>query len=142
MAFRELKPERAAAGSSLRAVNASVQSAWAAQRRKRIKDSLWWALPIIVVSGVVGSAMTRHAYFGVGFAVLVALVLVDLAYTKPGHVSLAGRRASGEAATALLAQVLPQAVDHLTPDGQVPADGQGGGFNLGMLEGLAGKLLG
>ena len=41
-----------------------------------------------------------------------------------------------------LSQVLPQAVDHLTPDGQVPAQGQGGGFNLGMLEGLAGKLLG
>ncbi len=41
-----------------------------------------------------------------------------------------------------LSQVLPHAVDHLTPDGQVPAAGQGGGFNLGMLEGLAGKLLG
>jgi Uncharacterized protein conserved in bacteria len=41
-----------------------------------------------------------------------------------------------------LSQVLPHAVDHLTPDGQVPATGQGGGFNLGMLEGLAGKLLG
>lgn len=41
-----------------------------------------------------------------------------------------------------LSQVLPQAVDHMTPDGQVPAQGQGGGFNLGMLEGLAGKLLG
>jgi len=41
-----------------------------------------------------------------------------------------------------LSQVLPAAVDHLTPDGKVPAEGQGGGFNLGMLEGLAGKLLG
>lgn len=41
-----------------------------------------------------------------------------------------------------LSQVLPHAVDHLTPDGQVPAQGQSGGFNLGMLEGLAGKLLG
>lgn len=41
-----------------------------------------------------------------------------------------------------LSQVLPHAVDHLTPDGQVPEAGQGGGFNLGMLEGLAGKLLG
>ncbi|MEO7053124.1 MAG: YidB family protein [Rhodanobacter sp.] len=41
-----------------------------------------------------------------------------------------------------LSQVLPHAVDHLTPDGQVPAAGQGGGFDLGMLEGLAGKLLG
>lgn len=41
-----------------------------------------------------------------------------------------------------LSQVLPHAVDHMTPDGQVPAQGQGGGFNLGMLEGLAGKLLG
>jgi uncharacterized protein YidB (DUF937 family) len=40
-----------------------------------------------------------------------------------------------------LAQVLPHAVDHLTPDGQVPDAGQGG-FNLGMLEGLAGKLFG
>jgi uncharacterized protein YidB (DUF937 family) len=39
-----------------------------------------------------------------------------------------------------LSQVLPHAVDHLTPDGQVPA--QGGGFDLGALEGLAGKLLG
>lgn len=100
MAFRELKPTRAAAGSSLWAVNTSVQSAWAAQRRKRIKDSLWWALPFTVVCGVVAAAMTRHAYFGVGFAVLVFLALADLAYTKPGHVSLAGSRASGEAATA------------------------------------------
>lgn len=41
-----------------------------------------------------------------------------------------------------LSQVLPHAVDHLTPDGQVPAAGQGSGFNLGMLEGLAGKLMG
>ena len=41
-----------------------------------------------------------------------------------------------------LAQVLPHAVDHLTPDGQLPDAGQGSGFNLGMLEGLAGKLLG
>ncbi|MEY9890738.1 hypothetical protein ABIA35_000719 [Catenulispora sp. MAP12-49] len=100
MAFRELKPTRASAGSSLRAVNTSVQSAWAAQRRKRIKDSLWWALPITVVCGIVASAMTRHAYFGVGFAALVLLALADLAYTKPGDVSLAGRRAAGEAATA------------------------------------------
>ena len=41
-----------------------------------------------------------------------------------------------------LSQVLPQAVDHLTPDGQLPPSGQGSGFNLGMLEGLAGKLFG
>ncbi len=41
-----------------------------------------------------------------------------------------------------LSQVLPHAVDHLTPGGEVPADGQGGGFNLGMLEGLAGKMFG
>lgn len=40
-----------------------------------------------------------------------------------------------------LSQVLPHAVDHLTPDGQLPAAGEGGGFNLGALEGLAGKLL-
>lgn len=40
-----------------------------------------------------------------------------------------------------LSQVLPMAVNHLTPDGQVPAAGQGAGFNLGMLEGLAGKFL-
>ncbi len=41
-----------------------------------------------------------------------------------------------------LSHLLPQAVDHMTPDGQVPETGQGGGFNLGMLEGLAGKLMG
>lgn len=41
-----------------------------------------------------------------------------------------------------LSQVLPHAVDHLTPGGQVPETGQGGGFNIGMLEGLAGKLMG
>lgn len=39
-----------------------------------------------------------------------------------------------------LSQVLPHAVDHLTPDGQ--ASQSTGGFSLGMLEGLAGKLLG
>ncbi len=37
-----------------------------------------------------------------------------------------------------LSQVLPHAVDHLTPDGQVPAAGQG--FDLGALTSLAGKL--
>ena len=41
-----------------------------------------------------------------------------------------------------LSQVLPHAVDHMTPDGHVPTPAQGGGFDLGMLEGLAGKLLG
>lgn len=41
-----------------------------------------------------------------------------------------------------LSNMLPHAVDHLTPDGQVPeqTQNQGGGFDLGMLEGLAGKL--
>lgn len=38
-----------------------------------------------------------------------------------------------------LAQVLPHAVDHLTPDGQAPAGG--GGFDLSMLGGLAERLL-
>lgn len=43
-----------------------------------------------------------------------------------------------------LSKMLPQAVDHMTPNGQLPGEQQepGGGFNLGMLEGLAGKLLG
>ncbi|WP_109125011.1 YidB family protein [Dyella sp. C11] len=40
-----------------------------------------------------------------------------------------------------LSQVLPHAVDHLTPEGQVPAQGQGG-FDLGSLTSLAGKLFG
>jgi uncharacterized protein YidB (DUF937 family) len=38
-----------------------------------------------------------------------------------------------------LAQYLPGAVNHLTPNGQVPASG-GSGFNLGELAGLASKL--
>jgi uncharacterized protein YidB (DUF937 family) len=41
---------------------------------------------------------------------------------------------------AQLSQVLPHAVDHLTPGGQVPEQGQTGGFDLGSLAGLAGKL--
>lgn len=40
-----------------------------------------------------------------------------------------------------LSQVLPHAVDHLTPDGQVPAQGTGG-FDIGSLASLAGKLFG
>jgi uncharacterized protein YidB (DUF937 family) len=39
-----------------------------------------------------------------------------------------------------LSSVLPHAVDHLTPNGQVPDQAQTGGFDLGALEGLAGKL--
>lgn len=39
-----------------------------------------------------------------------------------------------------LSQVLPHAVDHLTPNGQVPAGA--GGLDLGALAGLAGKLFG
>jgi len=42
-----------------------------------------------------------------------------------------------------LSQVLPHAVDHLTPDGQVPEQAvTGGGFDLGSLASLAGKLFG
>ena len=41
-----------------------------------------------------------------------------------------------------LAQVLPHVVDHLTPGGQMPAEGQGGGVDIGSLAGLAGKLFG
>lgn len=41
-----------------------------------------------------------------------------------------------------LSNVLPGAIDHLTPGGQVPAQGQAGGIDLGMLDGLAGKLFG
>lgn len=40
-----------------------------------------------------------------------------------------------------VAHVLPHAVDHLTPDGQAPAAGGGGGFDLSSLGGLAEKLL-
>ncbi|MFC4762550.1 YidB family protein [Dyella koreensis] len=39
-----------------------------------------------------------------------------------------------------LAQVLPHAVDHMTPDGQVPQSGAG--LDMGSLIGLAGKLFG
>lgn len=39
-----------------------------------------------------------------------------------------------------LAQVLPQVVDHMTPDGQAPEGNEG--FDLSALSGLAGKLLG
>lgn len=38
-----------------------------------------------------------------------------------------------------LAQVLPHAVDHATPNGEVPSGGSG--FDLSMLSGLAEKLL-
>lgn len=41
-----------------------------------------------------------------------------------------------------LSQVLPHAVDHLTPDGQMPEQGAAGGFDLGSLASLAGKLFG
>lgn len=39
-----------------------------------------------------------------------------------------------------LAQHLPNAVNHLTPDGQVPQEAGGSGFSLGQLTGLASKL--
>ncbi|OZB59584.1 MAG: hypothetical protein B7X39_11880 [Lysobacterales bacterium 14-68-21] len=55
--------------------------------------------------------------------------------------SMAGRLGTDpQALLGQLAQVLPHAVDHLTPDGQVPAGG--GGVDLGSLAGLAGKLFG
>lgn len=38
-----------------------------------------------------------------------------------------------------LAKHLPQVIDHMTPDGQVPA-GSGSGFDVSELSGLAGKL--
>lgn len=41
-----------------------------------------------------------------------------------------------------LSQVLPIAINHLTPDGTVPQAAQNGSVNLGLLEGLAGKLSG
>ena len=41
-----------------------------------------------------------------------------------------------------LSQVLPIAVNHLTPDGIVPPAGQGAGFDLSMFGRLVGKLRG
>lgn len=41
-----------------------------------------------------------------------------------------------------LAKVLPQVIDHLTPDGQVPAGGQGGLGGFGGLADILGKLKG
>lgn len=41
-----------------------------------------------------------------------------------------------------LAQVLPQVVDHLTPDGQLPAGGQAGFGGLGGIADILGKLKG
>lgn len=44
---------------------------------------------------------------------------------------------SPEAAAGQLSQVLPKVIDHLTPDGQVPAGGLGySGDLMGMLDGL------
>lgn len=42
-----------------------------------------------------------------------------------------------------LSNMLPHAVDHLTPQGELPAErhGQGEPFDLGLLESLAGKFL-
>ncbi len=41
-----------------------------------------------------------------------------------------------------LAKVLPQVIDHLTPDGQLPTGGQGGFGGLGGLADILGKLKG
>src|SRR5260221_9279376 len=87
-------------GSSLRKVDASVRLAWIASRRRRVRDALWWAVPLAVGLGALAAVMTRRAYFGIGFGILVVLAMADLARVKPRAVSQAGRRASGEAATA------------------------------------------
>lgn len=39
-----------------------------------------------------------------------------------------------------LSQLLPHAVDHVTPDAEVPSAAQVSGFDVSALEGLAGKL--
>lgn len=89
-----------APGSSLRRVNASVQQAWLANRRRKVRQALWWAVPLCVIAGALAGAMTRRPYFGFGFGALALAAMADLARVKPRSVSLAGRRASGEAATA------------------------------------------
>lgn len=65
-----------------------------------------------------------------------------LAGTPAGEqVDAAAQQAGVDSAQAHaeLAKHLPDVVDHLTPDGQVPA-GSGSGFNVSELSGLAGKL--
>lgn len=65
-----------------------------------------------------------------------------LAGTAAGqHVQAMAQKLGVDPAQVLgqLAQHLPDVVNHLTPNGQVPAEG-GSGFNLGQLAGLAGKL--
>jgi hypothetical protein len=71
-----------------------------ASRRRKVRDALWWAVPLGVLAGVFAGYLTGRAYFGVGFGALSFLAMADLARVKPRSVSLAGRRASGEAATA------------------------------------------
>lgn len=88
------------AGSSLRRVHANAEAQWTAKRRKQIRGSLWWAVPAVLGGGALGALATDRAYFGIGFGVLILLALVDVATVKPWSVSIPGRRASGEAATA------------------------------------------
>ncbi len=45
---------------------------------------------------------------------------------------------SPEQAAAVVSQILPQIVDHLTPNGQLPAGGLGALSGLGGLQGLGG----
>jgi len=55
--------------------------------------------------------------------------------------SMAGKLGTDpQALLGQLSQVLPHAIDHLTPGGQVPSGN--GGVDLGALAGLAGKLFG
>src|SRR5512139_1914256 len=89
-----------APGSSLRRVDESVQQAWVAGRRRKVREALWWAVPLCVVAGALAGVMAGRPYFGVGFGVLVFLAMADLARIKPRSVNTARRRASAEAATA------------------------------------------
>jgi Nuclease-related domain len=88
------------AGSSLRNVHSTVDAEWRSRRRKHVVEALWWVIPLDAGIGAVAGYATHRAYFGVAFSVLILLALFDVARVKPRAVTAAGRRASGEAATA------------------------------------------
>ena len=85
----------------------------------------------------------RHAFFtregGVSDGIYASLNggLGSLLQEAAGKLGVDQNQLLGQ-----LSQVLPHAVDHLTPNGEVPEPAAGGGFDLGSLASLAGKLLG
>jgi hypothetical protein len=99
---RQSTPDGPQAGASLRAAYRQDRAMWLSGRWRMAWRNMPWFLIGSLLTGLVVGLLTRFALFGVVFAVLCLLALLDALFRTPGSLVALRAHAAGQVGTARL----------------------------------------